>query len=300
MRLRLLAAAVLAAGPLLGGCGSSSSGRGHALLDAGAAGAFDASLDAGTGGAGSDAAGTPGDGGGHTVLVPVVVRSRCPDPTMILIGSFCIDPWEEYVVELDAAGNETPHSPYDAVDGLTVRAKTAPGVVPQGYISQVQATAACVAAGKRLCSADEFHLACEGPDASNWYPYGGETHIPGYCNEGKGSMMPVLYGNDSASWTYADFNDPRLDQIDGGLAPTGTYPHCKSPYGVYDCVGNLHEWGSDPADANGHGRFRGGFYGDAEINGHGCLYVTSAHELAYHDYSTGFRCCADAIRPRVP
>ncbi|HEX7604025.1 MAG TPA: hypothetical protein VF316_20550, partial [Polyangiaceae bacterium] len=62
-----------------------------------------------------------------------------------------------------------------------------------------------------------------------------------------------------------------------------------------DCVGNLHEWGADPPDVNGHGRFRGGFYGDAEFNGHGCLYVTSAHEVAYHDYSTGFRCCADLL-----
>ena len=65
-----------------------------------------------------------------------------------------------------------------------------------------------------------------------------------------------------------------------------------SPGGVYDCFGNFHEWGDDAAEANGHGRFRGGFYGDAEINGHGCKYVTSAHERAYHDYSTGFRCCA--------
>ena len=43
-----------------------------------------------------------------------------------------------------------------------------------------------------------------------------------------------------------------------------------------------------------HGRFRGGWYGDAENNGPGCTYVTSAHEPTYHDYSTGFRCCADA------
>ena len=35
-------------------------------------------------------------------------------------------------------------------------------------------------------------------------------------------------------------------------------------------------------------------YGDAEQNGPGCHYVTSAHEITYHDYSTGFRCCADA------
>jgi formylglycine-generating enzyme required for sulfatase activity len=111
-------------------------------------------------------------------------------------------------------------------------------------------------------------------------------------------MMPVFYGSDPATWTYADFNDPRLNQVDGGLAPTASYPHCQSPYGIYDCVGNLHEWGADPADASGHGRFRGGFYGDAEINGHGCLYVTSAHEPTYHDYSTGFRCCADVLETR--
>ena len=224
--------------------------------------------------------GAPGSDSGLREATPSR-KAAGPCPVgMVLIATYCIDPWEAYVVELDDAGAEPPHSPYDVVDGLTVRAKTAGGVVPrQGYISQVQATHACANAGKRLCTVDEFHLACEGPSSTNWYPYGGETHIPGYCNEGKGSMMPILFGNNAANWTYADFNDPRLNQIDGGLAPTASYPHCESPYGIFDCVGNLHEWGSDAPDANGHGRFRGGFYGDAEINGHGCLYVTSAHEL---------------------
>ena len=221
----------------------------------------------------------------------------CP-AGMVLVSTYCIDTWEAYVVELDDAGVEHPHSPYDVVDGLTVRAKTAGGVAPQGYISQVEATAACALAGKRLCSADEFHQACEGPgwaDGGTYYPYGGETRIPGYCNADKGSEMPLLFGSNAADWTYADFNDPRLNQLDGGLALTGSYPHCESPYGIFDCVGNLHEWGSDPADSSGHGRFRGGFYGDATLNGPGCLYVTSAHAVAYHDYSTGFRCCADAM-----
>lgn len=216
-------------------------------------------------------------------------------PGMVRIGAFCIDKYEAYVVDVDGNGKETPHSPYLVVaDGGVVRAKVAAGVVPQGYISQLQATAACNEAGKRLCSATEFAVACRGPDAGNYYPYGGETHVPGDCNEGKGSSMAKFFGNNAQLWTYAEFNDPRLNDWDGGLATTGTYTKCVSPYGVYDCVGNLHEWGSDSADAKGHGRFRGGFYGDAEINGHGCLYVTSAHELAYHDYSTGFRCCMDA------
>jgi hypothetical protein len=220
--------------------------------------------------------------------------ARCA-PEMVLIESFCVDRYEAFVVELGPDGGERVHSPYDVIGDASVQARSAPGVVPQGYISQLEATLACENAGKRLCSLDEFALACRGPDAGNYYPYGGETHVPGDCNEGKGSEMPVLFGSNAANWTYADFNDPRLNQLEGGLAPTGSYPHCVSPYGVYDCVGNLHEWGSDPADSSGHGRFRGGFYGDAEENGHGCLYVTSAHELAYHDYSTGFRCCRDAV-----
>ncbi len=217
-------------------------------------------------------------------------------PGMVRIGAFCIDKYEAYVVEVDGNGKEQPHSPYAVMPdaGVVVRAKVAAGVVPQGYISQVQATAACDASGKRLCAASEFSSACRGPDAGNYYPYGGEMHVAGDCNEGKGSSMVRFFGNNAQLWTYAEFNDPRLNDWDGGLATTGTYTKCVSPYGVYDCVGNLHEWGSDPADAKGHGRFRGGFYGDAEINGPGCLYVTSAHELTYHDYSTGFRCCMDA------
>jgi len=211
-------------------------------------------------------------------------------------GDFCVDRWEDYVVELDARGGEHPHSPYEPVEGLVVRARTAAGLVPQGYISQVQARRACENAGKRLCTAIEFRTACRGSSADALYPYGGRRRVAGYCNEGKGSMVPLLYGADPSRWTYAAFNDPRLNQLPGGLAPTGSYPHCESQAGVWDCVGNLHEWGSDVPDATGHSRFRGGFYGDAEANGPGCLYVTSAHEPTYHDYSTGFRCCADSAR----
>jgi hypothetical protein len=38
----------------------------------------------------------------------------------------------------------------------------------------------------------------------------------------------------------------------------------------------------------------GGFFSTHEQLGPGCKYVTYAHEPSYHDYSTGFRCCADA------
>jgi hypothetical protein len=311
---RALASAGLAALAALLGCGSSAGGAApdasHAVRDAGAErgherdaaqhAPVDATVRASDAGAHHDAGGRSDVRSvGRDAGIDAPAPGPCPSGMVYIaadagVAPYCMDTWEAYVVELDDAGVEHAHSPYDVVDGLTVRAKTAPHVVPQGYISQVEATAACNLAGKRLCSEDEFHLGCQGPDSSNYYPYGGETDIPGYCNEGKGSYVEMLFGSDPSTWTYDDFNDPRLNEIDGGLAPTQSYPHCRSPFGLYDCMGNLHEWGSDPADSEGHGRFRGGFYGDAEENGPGCLYVTSAHELAYHDYSTGFRCCADA------
>ncbi|RLB58803.1 MAG: hypothetical protein DRI90_16250 [Deltaproteobacteria bacterium] len=74
----------------------------------------------------------------------------------------------------------------------------------------------------------------------------------------------------------------------GGLALTGSHPGCTGGEGLFDMMGNLHEWTADPL-----GTFRGGFYVDTVINGEGCLYVTTAHDVLHWDYSTRFRCCAD-------
>jgi formylglycine-generating enzyme len=223
--------------------------------------------------------------------VPHVAAAACP-VGMAFIAGYCIDRYEAYVVELDANDREAEHSPYTPVDGLRVRAKVAEGVVPQGYISQVQAQSACQNAGKRLCTTPEFSLACRGPDQKASYPYGGNHRQAGKCNEGKGSAVSVVFGQ-AANYGAAQLNDPRLNQWSGGLAKTGAYAGSASPFGVFDLVGNLHEWTAE-VGANGHGHFRGGFYGDAEVNGSGCNYDTKAHASNYHDYSTGFRCCQDA------
>jgi hypothetical protein len=224
-----------------------------------------------------------------------------PDDTpcfdeQVLVDRFCIDKYEAYVVEIDPQGGEHPHSAFDTVDDLEVRAKVSKGVAPQGYISQEQAARACANAGKRLCTADEFVRACRGPDDFSFYPYGGRERKDGYCNEGKGSFVAVVFGNNWDKLTYADFNDPRINQLENGLSKTGAFEKCISPDGAFDMVGNLDEWTAEPPDGYNHGRFRGGWYGDAEINGPGCMYETSAHETSYHDYSTGFRCCTDAAR----
>lgn len=102
------------------------------------------------------------------------------------------------------------------------------------------------------------------------------------------SKMPA--GVDFNVWTQ--LNDPRLGQVEGSLAKTGEHPDCANGFGVVDMVGNLHEWvATDPSTKNG--TFAGGYYLDTSLNGDGCGYKTQAHAHDYHDYSTGFRCCAD-------
>lgn len=95
-------------------------------------------------------------------------------------------------------------------------------------------------------------------------------------------------------WTK--LNDPRLGQVEGTLALTGEHDRCVNDYGVFDMVGNAHEWVATDL-ALEHGTFAGGYFLDTSINGDGCNYATRAHAHDYHDYSTGFRCCQDIAAP---
>jgi formylglycine-generating enzyme len=203
----------------------------------------------------------------------------CPDGMALLSlndDTFCIDRYEAHL--LDWPHNEVP------TEGLV--AHSAPGVLPQAYISAELADEACENAGKRLCEPEEWSRACAGPERSA-FPYG-DVYQPGACNEGR-ATHPVLelFGR-SADWLLKQMNDPRLNELAGTLAPSGSFAGCVTPEGVHDLHGNLHEWVADP-----QGTFRGGFYVDAKINGAGCRYRTTAHPTTYHDYSTGFRCCAE-------
>jgi formylglycine-generating enzyme required for sulfatase activity len=207
-----------------------------------------------------------------------------------VFGRFCIDRYEASTVELLGKGRTRRHSPYEPVDDLKVKAVTRKGVVPQAHISRNQAEAACKNAGKRLCSDSEWVAACKGKRPTTW-PYGKE-HREGRCNDAGVSSFNRYYGPgdggepDRALYTWANMNDRRLNQLKGTLAKTGSFTKCKNSFGLYDMVGNLHEWTSNP-----NGTFRGGYYLDTHINGDGCDYKTSAHAPKYYDYSTGFRCC---------
>lgn len=222
--------------------------------------------------------------------------ARCPAEMALVDDRVCVDRWEASLVERLPNGEERPWSPYLAIDGRegSVRAVSRADVVPQGYISGEQAMRACRASGKRLCGADEWERACRGPSGTR-FPYG-ERRQRRACNDDIRAVHPVaevgaLLGIPEGRIWYDGMNQPLINQLPNGLLPTGERAECTNDYGVFDMVGNLHEWVDDP-----EGTFRGGYYMDTTLNGEGCSYQTTAHDFRYHDYSTGFRCCMDAER----
>jgi len=199
----------------------------------------------------------------------------------------CVDRWEASLVELGPKGEEKPWSPYvtpRTKKGARVKAVSVPGVVPQAYVSKQQASLACKNAGKRLCTGDEWRTACEGP-TSTTYPYGAKEDRKACNTHGKNPLKILLGGAKTYMWGTA-MQHPLLNTFPGTLAKTGEFAQCTNDFGLYDMVGNLHEWTAD-------GDFRGGYYRDDHVNAPGCRYKTTAHRGAYADYSTGFRCCAD-------
>lgn len=228
---------------------------------------------------------------------------RCT-PDMVLAstsaGDFCIDRFEGSIERRAPSGARRIWPGNLRVEGLEtdIVAVSLAGRKPQGYISLLQARRACENAGKRLCSSAEWVAACRGPDET-LYPYGNERKAQ-VCNDrfsGQASHPVVRLfrqfaapGSDPKSmWTDPWLNDPRLHELSDTVSPAGAFSGCTNGYGVSDMVGNLHEWVDDAK-----GVFRGGYFMDTHLHGEGCEYRTTVHGPKYHDYSTGFRCCAEA------
>jgi hypothetical protein len=145
----------------------------------------------------------------------------CPvDMVVVPVGGqaqVCMDRYEASVVEIQDDGSERPHAHYEPVDGKNVRAVSIPGVFPQGFISEVQAEAACEASHKRLCTEDEWVAACEG-SARQTYPYG-NTRVPGTCHDQGKSAVGAVFG--AAALAQAP-NAPRHGQGPAHAAAAGT------------------------------------------------------------------------------
>lgn len=248
--------------------------------------------------------------------------SSCPSE-MARNGRSCVDRWEVHTVdtktnkrlspfyppeprllrtvydfwstEASRTGSERarllplPLIPPHQRSDFEARAVSAPGVLPQGYMTYYTARDACARAGKRLCSEEEWVSACRGKRGAK-HPYGPNFRDK-KCNVFR-AIHPAyeLHGNSSLGHL-----DPRLHLvIEEGTSPllleTGEKEGCFSTLDegtVFDMVGNLDEWIDDP-----DGTFVGGFF--SRQTREGCEARVENHAPAYTDYSLGTRCCKDA------
>jgi formylglycine-generating enzyme len=190
----------------------------------------------------------------------------------------------------EAKSNETPFPQlpeWQRKGGLSLRAVSRKGAQPNAYLSMYSLRDACVRAGKRLCTLEEWQTACKGEKGTT-QPYG-EDFKHGKCNVFREEHPGhVLFGQFTVGML-----DPRMNLVTSKGKPllrkTGESPACVSVWGddaIYDMVGNLDEWIDDP-----DGTFVGGFY--ARNTKKGCDQVLGGHPAGYMDYSLGGRCCSD-------
>lgn len=129
-------------------------------------------------------------------------------------------------------------------------------------------------AGWHLCTSREWRDACDGTPGDGGRPY--PTPTGGYTDKTCGV----------ASYKV---------RFSPALSPTGAYPDCHTPEGVYDLLGNAWEW-TDPQVQGEDGQPVTDKRGAAHYSGSPATCAFDA--LGQHPPSfrgtTGFRCCVAA------
>ncbi len=157
------------------------------------------------------------------------------------------------------------------------------GEKPLTYLDLEQAASLCAQEGKRLCTAGEWRRACLGPDGTNRYGYG-----PVYQEDRCHSARRLPSGHTSMM-------DP--DEL---VAPSGSFPQCSTPEGIWDLVGNLEEWVLDDWKGMG-GILEGGAWythtSYADCTGRYSRQPDYRIDPRRRVFSAGFRCCWSAEAP---
>ncbi len=149
---------------------------------------------------------------------------------MVQVGDFWIDRYEAAVwsdpdcsgTQYGASGDGYP-SDFPDTGAWTTRvyACSTEGVLPSRYLTWFQAQQACSAAGKALCTNEQWQAAAAG----TWDPGENDGVFGGACN------------------TQTLTADPRATGLAGGTL--SGQDSCISAWGVEDLVGNAREWVAD-------------------------------------------------------
>lgn len=172
-----------------------------------------------------------------------------PEIPVDVADPYCIDIYE--ASRTDATAGDA------GIDDSTATSRE--GVLPWRVLDNETADQACRAAGKWLCTPEEWEYACRGPN-DTVYAYG-EDYEMETCN----GLEAFGEGNHH-------------------VTPTGSFEECTNAFGVYDMSGNLWEHTSDGDGTT----VRGGAYNcyspEARLR---CDYIPGN----WVPTALGFRCC---------
>lgn len=174
--------------------------------------------------------------------------AKCPsDMVWVEAGKFCIDKYEasngggEYYVDMNGDGDTDDTAVNVYGDGTiwnettpTAKAVSVPNAKPWVYVNQVQAKAACLAAGKHLATNYEMLLAAKGtPDPHSSAPAAGTEPCNIWFRDNTAADDLPSGAVEAGCYTYDG---------DNSCHKTGTATSCVSTAGAYDLIGNVWEW----------------------------------------------------------
>jgi len=176
---------------------------------------------------------------------------------------------------------------------VTSHAESKPDVMPWWWKPKPDnvleiVTNACLAAGKRPCTVEEWHNECTGPNLLT-YVYGNDydpelcnsvnTYCDDYCEE-----FGIVECDTTPMCGYS-YNVWKI-------VPTGLFPDCISSQGTYDITGNVWEIVVSTTSETGY-EVRGG----AANCGPAVSYLKCSFSSEWSGQIAGFRCCKDAEGP---
>lgn len=215
---------------------------------------------------------------------PAALGFACPDHMgMVVIPSirgeppFCID---QYEASLDVGELGNPNQPEGGDGSTTVVAQSMRFVRPASRVTWHQAAAACRNAGKRLCSAREWRVACRG-DTELTYPYG-DTYEGDTCNGFAATRGGVVE------------TGAMIESVIGASGALEAHG-CVSTHGAYDLSGNVWEWNADVFLSGARRGLAGGSF-RSNPTGLRCVTQDSHADPVEENETYGFRCCVDFSR----
>ena len=140
------------------------------------------------------------------------------------------------------------------------------GVMPSAKTTWSEASEACAAVGKRLCTEQEWEKACKGPE-NTIYSYA-DVYDEAMCGKGVNEIHPL-----------------------------GEREACISGYGLADMSGNLREWTATEPKPD-RAVVKGGWRNNNQ-RGTRCAYSTDEGKT-FSDSTMGFRCCLTVEAPAPP